>query len=437
MKNKLNLNFLSLFALLFLAIFGPNRVMAAEVDTVWVSKARGSIGLRYNTDNGNIMLMNETAINEVDKSTGELIQKIDIVCKYPFKHQFSPNTKYVGVQYADSPSYFYILSYPNLDTIFKSQGYMPRFINNEEIVFLKGGYLNKYNFITKETVVVGSELLPSTGLLLTHSDMVVSSKGKYIALQLKTPIEGNDDDCNIDFSLFDGKTLKRIKQLEYWQSSGQSQYPTIMFSEDETKLGVSKQNRIPYDSTKNQYKIYDLESGKLNLFNTINDKSFIFTIFSTFGKKYYTTIGKYNDTDDFTFLNIMDIKTNQLKLTLTNLYSTCYLDENENKIYGIKNGALGVCLNLNNIINGIENPNNSTDELIINYQNEILEIRTNSINIKRIQVTNLEGIILQNFELPMATGNFITTIKLPSGMYLVKIINEKNESFTHKLMVME
>ena len=110
-----------------------------------------------------------------------------------------------------------------------------------------------------------------------------------------------------------------------------------MFSEDETKLGVSKQNRIPYDSTKNQYKIYDLESGKLNIFNTINDKPFTFSNFSTFGKKYYTIFGKYNDSDDYTFLNIIDIKSNQVKLILTNLSNEVYFDEVENKFYVQKN----------------------------------------------------------------------------------------------------
>ena len=210
-----------------------------------------------------------------------------------------------------------------------------------------------------------------------------------------------------------------------------------MFSEDETKLGVSKQNHLKNDSTKNQYKIYDLEIGKLNVFNTIDDKPFNFSIFSSFDKKYYTILGKYNDSDDFTFLNIIDIKTNQVKVTLTNLYSTCYFDENENKMYGIKTGALGICLDLNNIINGVENPNSTQEDLIVNYQNEILEVRANSVNIKRIQITNLEGIVLNNFELPMATGNFVTPLKIPSGMYIVKVINERNESFTKKIVVIE
>jgi hypothetical protein len=432
MKHKNTGKLISLFALLLVAF--SNSLWSAEVDTVWVSKARGSIGLRQNTDNGNIMLMNETAIIEVDKTNGELIQRIDIVCKNPFKHQFSPNNQYIGIEDVNILRHFDILSYPKLDTIYSNIGNLLRFVNNEEIVFLKGGYLNKYNFITKETVI-GTDILPSTGLLLTNSDMVVSSKGKYIALQLKSPIQGNDNGCNIDFSLFDGKTLKRIKQLEYWKPSNISYYPTIIFSKDETKLGVSKQNHLENDSTKNQYKIYDLESGKLNVFNTLSDKPFIYSTFCTFGQKYYTIIGKYNDSDNYTFLNIIDIKTNQVRVTLTDLGSTCYFDEIENKFYGINGNILGVCINLNKIINSIENPNNSTEELIINYQNEILEIRTNSINIKRIQVTNLEGIILQNFELPMATDNFVTPLKLPSGMYIIKVIKDKNESLTKKIVV--
>jgi hypothetical protein len=430
MKHKNNGKLISLFALLFMAF--SNSLWSAEVDTVWVSIARGSIGLRHNTDNGNIMLMNETAINEVDKSTGELIQKIDIVCKNPFKHQFSPNTKYIGIEDVNILRHFDILSYPNLDTIYSNVGNLLRFINNEEIVFYKDGYLNKYNFITKETII-GTDILPSTGLLLTNSDMVVSSKGKYIALQLKSPIQGNDNDCNIDFSLFDGKTLKRIKQLEYWQSSGFSYYPPIMFSEDETKLGVSTQYHK--DSLNYNYKVYDLVSGKLNIFNTINNKEFIGFEFSNFGKKYYLINAVV---DNNAYLHIIDLNNNQSNAIIMNVYTKCYLDEVNNLLFATRlSDAIGICINLNKIINGIENPNNSQEEFVVNYQNEILEIRTNSLNIKRIQITNMEGIILQNFELPMATGNFITPLKLPSGIYIVKVISYKNESLTKKIITLD
>ncbi len=410
-----------LFALLLVAIFGSNRAMAVELDTLWSIDYIGEISFQHPITK-NIVIEDVKKLVELDSKDGKIIRELPFTNDWGNVPYISKDgTKLLHTNVDDS----YIYEYPSMELIIKlKNSRLTKFTNNSEIIMETStdkdySTLAKYNFITKEKT-----FFDPVGNI---QDIATSPDGRFIAISTNAIVGSNENWTKL--ILVDATTMEQIALLEEVKNTGNN-FVRMSFSNDGKYL-ASNSTTFSNDFQRN---IYSTETLKVvKNFNPENIETRYPEIKFLNENLYCLTLKQLVQGQKSIFKTIIfDINTNNIILTINDTYSLKFNEELNHLYYSDYKNKKIICLNLTNLITGVSTKPISS---VVIYQNKQLKI--NKENVKQIEISDISGRVLLNqiIENPFS-NNTLLSINLINGQYLINVITDK-ESFTQKLLVME
>lgn len=405
-----------LFALLSVAIFGFNRAMAIELDTVWVSDISGQVLFQHPVSK-NILVAANGGITELNSQDGKFFRS------FPFdvtNSDLSPD----GSKILNSEMNTKIYNYNEEQPIFTIENSMyGKFLGDNYIVYktLKsnGNKIAKINLDTKETIIT-----PVNGGITAIS---VSPDGKYISYA--TYEANNGIDSKAYLYLIDAETMKQVKELGSWETEGKY-IRSVHFSPDSKYLTFDPE----YYYSNFPLNIYDVE--KRSLIKTFNKVNFNFEYGSI------TLLGNnlflLNGANEFSLpkfkFELHNIEENKLLFSLDEFALGGGIYNKEfNHLYGTS--KITMCLNIADIISGVPPIN----PIIVSYINKKLIINNNNKPINNISIMTIEGreVYRQNFERLLNVNNPIEIpLELSNGSYIINLVSDK-ETYTEKIIIVD
>ncbi len=415
-----------LFALLSVAIFGFNRAMAIELDTVWVSDTNGQVLFQHPITK-NILVAANGGITELNSQDGKFVRSFPLNTENTL--EMSPDgTKMLYYFWEDTKFIIELYDYNTQKVIFKTAGLMPKFLDNNNFVFLlpSDGKQVNLNKCKIDNLEITKHPISSNGSVTAFS---TSPNGKYIAYA--TYKQNNVVDSKVYLNLVDAETMQGIGELGSWDSKGQ-QIDGVSFSSNNRYLTIlpgTFQEILPVN-------IYDLTTKKIiNSFFPANfDYSTCGVIF--LNDEYYLVRGyNFNETSEVRICRLTDNKiiyksTDLQFYTRTAIFNSeykhLYINTIENKNY---------CFDFNNIISGIL----QVTPFSIRYHNRKLIINNNNNLINNISVMTIEGreVYHQSFEVLINMSNPIEIpLELSNGSYIINLVSDK-ETYTEKIIIVD
>ncbi len=248
-----------LFALLFIAIFGSYRAMAVELDTVWVSDIKGQVLFQHPVTK-NILVAANGGITELNNQDGKVVRSFPLNTENTL--EMSPDgTKMLYYFWEDTKFIIELYDYNTQKVIFKTAGLMPKFLDNNNFVFLlpsdgKQVNLNKCKIENKE--ITKHPIYSNGGV----TALATSPNGKYIAYATFEEITNTESKAHL--FLLNAETMKGLGELGSWDSRGQ-EIQDITFSPNSKYLTYN----IYYTNT-TPINIYEIENK--SIFKSINTK---------------------------------------------------------------------------------------------------------------------------------------------------------------------
>ena len=412
---KMRGRYMALFALLLVAFSNP--LWSAELDTVWSKDFIGGIRFQHPITN-NLVLEGSNKLIELDSENGNFLRELPYTNVGDNKPYISKDgTKLLHTNLDDT----YIYEYPSMELIIKLDTCIySKFINNDEVILRKylPSRIVKYNIITKEEQFFKS-------LEINIRDIATSPDGRFIAYSTLYK-DGLNNWSRL--YLLDAKTMTQIALLEDVKTDVHY-FERMSFSEDGKYLAT---NASTYGSGF-QRNIYSTETLKsVKNYNTENFKTQNLNINFLNNNLYCTNVNDIINSKDIYTTQIYDIHTNNLLLTLNNVYGAIFYSDLNYLYYYDDENKKNICINISKLITGVSSPQPTT---IVKYQNKQLII--NKENVRNVEITDISGRVILNkiIENPFS-NNTILPINLINGQYLIKVITDK-ESFTNKLMVLE
>jgi WD40 repeat protein len=407
-----------LFALLLVAIFGSNRAIAIELDTVWVSDINGQVLFQHPVTK-NILVAANGGITELNSQDGKVVRSFPFIIS---GNDLSPDGNLILMSGSDTK----IFDFNTLEekyVILKSTN--AKFLDNNTVIYRTVGenIIAKYDLKTKEK----KEITPPNGGITA---VATSPNGKYIAYA--TYEKNNTTDSRAYLYLLDAETMQGLGEISNWDSQGK-QIENISFSPN------SKKCRILSYSSSIPITIFDVENYKLlQKYNQDEISNHLFSI-DFIDNEHILLRGGFSKKDATTQIQKISNKEvvydgpifiNQFAFNQLNYNLYCSYEYNRENYIGKT-----FCFDINKIITGIPqiNPFN------IRYGNKKLYINCNKKPINQISIMSIEGreIFRQNYEILISNNNQLEIpLFLSNGLYLIKITSG-NENFIHKLLIKE
>jgi WD40 repeat protein len=404
-----------LFALLLVAIFGSNRAMAVELDTVWVSDINGQVLFQHPVSK-NILIANN-GITELFSNDGKFVRNFPFIIS---GNDLSPDGNLILMSGSDTKIYD-LNTFEEKDVILKST--YARFLDNNTIIYRTVGenIIVKYNLQTKEK----KEITPPIGGITA---LATSPDSKYIAYA--TYEENNTTDSKAHLFLLDAVTFQGVGELGSWDSEGQ-QIQDITFSPNS--------KYVTYNltlSSKTQINIYELNTK--SIFKSLSRNNFFYESagFEFLGNDYYIKIG-YSENQRYEF-GIYKLSNHEVIYKVTQLNDFLYYSRmNSNLNHLTYNNRLFnvVCVDFNKIISGIPQVN----PFFIKYIKNKLIINNNNKPINNISIMSIEGreVFKQSYErLTFGYNEIEIPLELSNGSYIINLVSDK-ETYTEKIIIVE